>query len=159
MRLTNILFFILASLVAGGLVACSKKADVLPLPAATASYKLDGTLITCKVVVYPPIPVYNGEQLLVRLFPPSGSGSGIGSEYLDLSFVKQPTAPDSTYKVNWVRYNSSGLAAGGMLLRDAVLTLKATNTGGFSGTATGTALYANPTFSAITEAVFTNARL
>ena len=138
-------------------MACSKKADVLPLPAATASYKLDGTLITCKVVVYPPIPVYNDEQLLVRLFTTPTPARG--QEYLDLSFVKQPTAPDSTYKMNWVRYNSPDIPPGGMLLKDAVLTLKATATGGFSGTATGTALYANPTFSTITEAVFTNARL
>ena len=157
MRFTTTLSFLLASLVAGGVVACSKKADVLPLPAATASYKLDGTLISCKVVVYPPTPVYNGEQLLIRLFTMPAPARG--QEYLDLSYVKQPTAPDSTYKVNWVRYNSPDIPPGGMLLRDAVLTLKAANTGAFSGTATGTALYANPTFSAITEAVFTNARL
>ncbi|MGI4835072.1 MAG: hypothetical protein ACRYFK_16590 [Janthinobacterium lividum] len=147
----------LTLLVAAGLAACSK--EPVPLPAATASYKLDGQLITCKVVVYPLTPVYNGEQLLVRLFPPSGSGSGIGSEYLDLSFVKQPTEPSSAYKTNWVRYNGAGIPSGAMLLKDAVLTITETSAGSFSGTATGTALYANSTFSSITEAVFTNAHL
>lgn len=122
-------------------------------PATTASYRVDGRLISRRVVIYPPHPVYNGEQLLVRLFAPSGE------EYLDLSFVKQPTEPSSAYKTNWARYNSPTLPAGGMLLNDAVLTITEMNAGGFSGTASSTALFRNSAFASITEAVFTNAQV
>jgi hypothetical protein len=166
MRLLATLNIAFAALVATGLAACSKKTDASMMPsrlavrqpATTASYRVDGKLTTCKVVIYPPTAVYGGEQLLVRLFPPE-SNAAIGNEYLDLCFIKQPSEPSSAYKTNWVRYNSPTLPDGSMLLNNTVLTITEMNAGGFSGTASGIALFKNTAFSSISEAVFTNAQV
>jgi len=144
-----------------GTLGCSKKEDADPI-ASTASYKLDGTTITCQSKAY----------------TSSATSGGLATDYLEihLTTVPQPASGVETLKLYY--YRQTGQGASSYVLTDATLfakggvpqyyfatytaTLTPTN-GGFSGTfsAKNSRPVGTPPTGAtvpITDGVFTDAR-
>jgi hypothetical protein len=138
-------------------LACSRKDD--PTILSTGSYKLDGNARNCQTKAYTSSASSGGlafDYLEVDLTTTPAPASG--AEVLKLYYTKPSGQPTNAYILNDIELSTKG---GIVSFSNDVSRLNTTIGNGYSGTFSATAIRSNPPppYSAITDGVFTDARL